>query len=80
MLRGVRKALVRSVTQLDKFRPDSFDTILMFGNNFGLFASAKGVKNILRKMTRITSVEARIIAVSRNPYMTQDENLDEAGD
>jgi len=73
-LRGVRKALVRSVTQLDKFKPGSFDTILMFGNNFGLFASAKGVKNILRKMSRITSAEARIIAVTRNPYMTRDEN------
>ena len=73
-LRGVRKALVRSVTQLDKFKPYSFDTILMFGNNFGLFASARGVKKILRKMARITSAEARIIAVTRNPYMTKDEN------
>jgi SAM-dependent methyltransferase len=73
-LRGVKKALVRSVTQLDKFKSDSFDTIVMFGNNFGLFASAKGVKTILRKMVRITSAEARILAVTRNPYTTEDEN------
>ena len=73
-LRGVKKALVRSIAQLDKFKPASFDTILMFGNNFGLFASAQGVKTTLRKMARITSAEARIIAGTRNPYMTHDEN------
>jgi SAM-dependent methyltransferase len=73
-LRGVKKALVRSVAQLDKFRPASFETILMFGNNFGLFGSAGGVQTILRKMYRITSDDARIIAGTRNPYMTQDQN------
>jgi len=73
-LRGVKNALVRSVSQLDKFKPASFDTILMFGNNFGLFASAKGVRTILKKMSRITSESGRIIAAIRNPYMTRDEN------
>jgi SAM-dependent methyltransferase len=71
-LRGVRSALVRSINQIDKFKPASFDSILMLGNNFGLFGSAKGVASILKKMHKITSAEGRIIAGTRNPYKTTD--------
>jgi len=71
-LRGLRKALVRSISETDKFKPGSFDTVLMLGNNFGLFGSAAGVKRILKKLSRITSQDARIIAGTRNPYLTTD--------
>ena len=73
-LRGLKKAIVRPITEVNKFKPNSFDTILMLGNNFGLFGSARGVKLILKKLSRITSVEARIIAGTRNPYKTNDSN------
>lgn len=70
--RGLKKAFVRPITGVDKFRPDSFDTVLMLGNNFGLFGSAKGAKLILKKLYRITSPDARIIAGTRDPYKTDD--------
>jgi len=71
-LRGLKKAFVRPIAEIDKFRPNSFDTILMLGNNFGLFGSAKGAKQILKKLTRITTPGARILVGTRNPYRTSD--------
>lgn len=73
-LRGLERALVRPITDVDKFRPGSFDTIIMLGNNFGLFGSARGVGQILKKLYRITAPDARIIAGTRNPYKTDDPN------
>jgi SAM-dependent methyltransferase len=73
-LRGLKKALVRPINDVDKFKPNSFDTILMFGNNFALFGSAKQARLLLRKLSRITSPDARIIAGTRNPYKTSDPN------
>lgn len=73
-LRGVKRAMVLTVDKVDKFKPASFDTILMLGNNFGLFASAKKAKSLLRKFARVTSPGAKIIAGTRNPYFTEDAN------
>ena len=73
-LRGLNKALIRPITEIDKFKPNSFDTVLMLGNNFGLFGSAKGAKQTLKKLTRITSPEARILVGTRNPYRTSDSD------
>ena len=64
-LRGLKKALVRPIADVDKFKPNSFDTVLMFGNNFGLFGSAKKAKVLLKKLYRITAPDARIIAGTR---------------
>ena len=69
-LRGLKKAIVRPIDELDKFRANSFDTIQMFGNNFGLFGSRENARKILEKMFRATSPEARIVAKSLNPYET----------
>jgi hypothetical protein len=44
----------------------------MLGNNFGLFGSVVGTRRILKKLSRITSQNARIIAGTRNPYLTTD--------
>lgn len=68
--RGLKKAFVRSIMDVDKFKPDSFDTVIMFGNNFGLFGSYQRAKTILKKLHRVTSADARIIAGTRNPYDT----------
>jgi len=71
-LRGLTKVLVRPISQVDKFKPAAFDTVLLLGNNFGLLSNAQAAKVILRKLSRITSPHARIIAGSRNPYATND--------
>ena len=69
-LRGLKRALVRPIQEIDKFKADSFDTILMLGNNFGLFGDAENARTILEKMSRITASKAQIIAGTRNPYLT----------
>jgi SAM-dependent methyltransferase len=73
-MRGVKKAIVRSINEVDLFKEDSFETVLMLGNNFGLFGSAAGAKRLLRKLARVTTSEATIIAGSRDPYKTRDKN------
>lgn len=69
-LRGLKNAVVKPIVEVDDFEPNSFDTILLMGNNFGLFGDAENAKLILKKLSRITSSEAQIIAGTRNPYQT----------
>src|SRR5262249_55018353 len=47
-LRGVRDARVCSITRVSS-RLGSFDTIVMFGNNFGLFGNARRARWLLRR-------------------------------
>ncbi|MEL6900735.1 MAG: methyltransferase domain-containing protein [Cyanobacteria bacterium J06606_4] len=72
-LRGLKNAIVKAIANIDEFEPNSFDTVLMFGNNFGLFGDAENAKLILKKLSQITSSEARIIAGTRNPYRTNSQ-------
>ena len=46
-----------------------FDTVVMFGNNFGLFGSRAKARRLLR---RLRPLAGRIVASSRNPYDTTD--------
>ncbi len=69
-LRGLKRAIIRPINDVDKFKPASFDTILMMGNNFGLFGSKENARTILEKFARITAADARIIAKTLNPYLT----------
>ena len=69
-LRGLKKAFVRPIGDVDKFKANSFDTIQMFGSNFGLFGNFETARLVLKKLTRITTPAAQIIAESRNPYET----------
>lgn len=71
-LRGLKKALVRPIGEVDKFKANRFDTIQMFGNNFGLLGSFENAQTILKKFSRITAPDAQIIAQSRNPYLTNE--------
>lgn len=68
--RGLRKVLLRSLADIGRFKPAAFDTVLMLGNNFGLFGSFHGARRSLRKIHRITSADARIIVGTRNPQRT----------
>jgi len=70
--RGVKKALVLPIERIGRLQPDSFDTIVMFGNNFALFGSQNKAKVLLRQMYRITSRGAVILAGTRDPYRTKD--------
>jgi len=49
-----------------------FDTIVMLGNNFGLFASKAKARRLLRRFHRLTSVRGRIVAETRDVYRTDD--------
>lgn len=72
-LRGIKDVKVMSIINVDKFKANSFDTIIMMGNNFGLFGNSNQAKKLLRKFYNITSNEASIIANNRNPYKTEDQ-------
>jgi len=63
-LRGLKKTKIMSMAEIGKFKPNSFDTIIMFGNNFGLFGNFKKAKLLLKKLYRITSPAALILAES----------------
>lgn len=44
----------------------TFDTVVLFGNNFGLFGSPSRAKRLLRRLRGLTSEEAQILAESRD--------------
>lgn len=69
-LRGLKEAKVIPITQISP-KLGIFDTIIMLGNNFGLFGSYKRAKWLLKRFHRLTSPNAKIIAESRNPYATK---------
>jgi len=66
-LRGLRNARVKSITEVDS-RLGRFDTILMIGNNFGLFGGPNRAQQLLKRFYNITSPDARIIAESVDIY------------
>jgi SAM-dependent methyltransferase len=69
--RGLRKARVMALDDVDPTL-GHFDTVVMFGNNFGLFESRRGAVRRLRRLSRVTTPAARILASSRDPYKTAD--------
>ena len=69
-LRGVKSAKRMAIEDLPKFKSRSFDTVIMFGNNFGLFGNKKKAKQLLKELHRITPKNGVIMAESRDPYMT----------
>ena len=67
--RGVHDARELSVTRIDRSL-GSFDTIVMFGNNFGLVGGARRAPWLLRRFRSITNDGARVLAESVDPYKT----------
>lgn len=49
-------------------RVASFDTIVMFGNNFGIFGSSGRIQRALREWAGRAAPGTRILAESTNPY------------
>ena len=68
-LRGLKKAKIMSIEDID-FKPKSFDTIIMMGNNFGLFGSFQKARSLLKRFHKITSDDGLIVAETRDPYKT----------
>lgn len=66
-LRGLRNAQVKSISEVNP-KMGKFDTILMIGNNFGLFGGPRRARELLRRFHEITSPDARIIAESNDIY------------
>lgn len=54
VLRGVKDARVLSITQASRKALGVFDTIVMFGNNFGLFGSFQRAQWLLRRFYGMT--------------------------
>ena len=71
--RGVKDARELPVTQVSR-RLGRFDTIVMFGNNFGLVGGKRRAPWLLRRFRSIANDGARILAESVDPYKT--ENLE----
>ena len=66
--RGVRDVRLLAFEELDESL-GHFDTIIMFGNNFGLFGSRSRAQRSLRRLRPLAD---RIVAASNNPYATED--------
>lgn len=70
-LRGMEDARGCAATQVGGFL-GSFDTVVMMGNNFGLVADRRRAPWLLKRLGRLTSPEARIVAQTRDVYATGD--------
>jgi SAM-dependent methyltransferase len=69
--RGVRNARVCRFEDVDESL-GRFDTVVMFGNNFGLFGGPAKAKRMLRRLRVLTNDGGRIVAESRGVYDTDD--------
>lgn len=69
--RGVGDVRLCSIDDVDASL-GAFDTIVMLGNNFGLFASRSRARRLLRRFHELTSDRGRIVAETRDIYRTDD--------
>jgi SAM-dependent methyltransferase len=66
--RGVRDVRLMRLEEVDESL-GHFDTVLMYGNNFGLFASRSKARRLLRRLRPLAD---RIVAGSNDLYRTDD--------
>jgi len=71
--RGAKDVRELAVTQVSR-RLGRFDTIVMFGNNFGLMGGKRRAPWLLRRFRSIANEGARILAESVDPYKTDNED------
>ncbi|MDG6989437.1 MAG: class I SAM-dependent methyltransferase [Nitrososphaerota archaeon] len=69
--RGLRKARLLAFGDIG-FPPRSFDSVVMYGNNFGLFGSRARARRLLKRLHRMTTAEATIVCSSVDPYKSDD--------
>jgi SAM-dependent methyltransferase len=68
---GVADARVLGLRDVDESL-GRFDSVVLFGNNFGLFGDARKARARLRRLHAVTSDGARILAGSGDPHATRD--------
>jgi len=66
-IRGLKDARLMSITELNSTL-GTFDTVIMMGNNFGLFGTPERAKRLLKRFLKMTSGKGRIIATSSDIY------------
>ncbi|MFC2014867.1 hypothetical protein ACFLUP_02620 [Chloroflexota bacterium] len=69
-LRGLKNTKLVPISGISS-RLGIFDTVLMLGNNFGLFGSFEKARRLLKKLNKITPSQGRIIAESSDVYQTE---------
>jgi cyclopropane fatty-acyl-phospholipid synthase-like methyltransferase len=77
-LQGLKKAKVQSITEFTfthrkRVRNYTFDTILMLGNNFGLFENFRTARWLLQRFHKMICNDASIITQSMDPYKTTEQ-------
>ena len=70
--RGVTDARVLPFERVGQLPPDSLDTVVMFGNNFGLFGSRVRAKRLLKHLHRVTRDRAVLLTQSLDPHETRE--------
>lgn len=70
--RGVNDARVFPFQSVGRLRQGWYSTVIMFGNNFGLFGSYSRAKRRLRDLHRLTTPDAVLLAESLDPHQTDD--------
>ena len=71
-LRGV-KHLVNVHAPHLPFGPNTFDTAILMGNNYGLCGSIDATKQMMKNLYAVLSSDGTIIAQSRDPYSRERE-------
>lgn len=70
--KGLQKAHVMPVEELD-FPDNFFDTVIMYGNNFGIPGNESNIIEMLEKLYKFTTVEGIIIAGSADVEKTTEQ-------
>jgi SAM-dependent methyltransferase len=69
--RGVKDARVMPFTAIGG-KLGAFDSLVMWGNNFGLFGTRARARWLLRRLNRLTNSGARIVAQTVDVYETKE--------
>ena len=69
--RGMENVHLMDAEKLE-FPEDTFDTVILFGNNFGVLGEVPRIVEMLRRLSMITTKDAVILAASFDPIVTDD--------
>jgi len=70
--RGVEDARVVDVTDVATELDDTYDTVLMLGNNFGLVGTAERAPEVLDGIADVTASDGQLLAESMDPTATDE--------
>ena len=70
--RGVRSTFTGTVFDLADQDAEPFDTVLLFGNNFGLLENPDHAKGFFEALNRVTRPGSEIIGTCMDPFNTTD--------